>query len=250
MDNNVLKGIVVDNIDPLKSARIKVRIPSLHGVSPDSSLYVQDNSLPWCYASIPFYSAQDCGSFIIPPVGSYVWLLQVEGDDPYYIYIGSSCSSASIYPKYINSENSSMGRYKTKINKSNMPEDLDSLEYGQSGVIFKSQKGSTVLYSDEDNKEFFEIIDRSGQYLKFNCPVSIEDNVGNKSKRINGLELPNGSIIMKSGKSILSLSNNAITANIGNSSMNMTENSIVLSVGRSSITITDNDVIIRRPNDN
>ena len=213
--SNLYCGLVEDNLDPEKIGRIKIRIPGIHGSNPDSKSYTTTKNLNWAYPSMPFYSAYDCGSFIVPPVGCYVWAMQVAGDNPYWVYFGGVPGNGPKMPKPMNSltndnENISMGKYYTPVGESEIPVDLKNLEDAQSGVIFKSQKGHTVKYSDQDENEFFEIIDRSGQSIKLECPVSKEENVANMSRRGNSNTHDGGSIKITSGDATIIMENGNI----------------------------------------
>lgn len=217
MLNGLLCGLVEDNLDPLKIGRLKIRVPALHGTNPGSSSYIPTKDLIWSYPSIPFYAGYDCGSFIVPPVGTYVWTMPVEGENSYLVYFGGVFGTGPVNPKFMNTldpENSagvSMGQYFTPAGEVETPTDLRGLEYGQAGVIFKSQKGHTILYSDQDDNEFFEIIDRSGQKIKMNCPVSSNENKANAARRGTNKTHDGGSIEIQSGNATIKIENGKIT---------------------------------------
>lgn len=200
-------GIVEDNLDPWKIGRVKARIPSLHGSDPSNPLFIPTKSLEWVYPCMPFYAAYDCGSFIVPPVGSYLWMMETAGANSNFVYLGGVYGTGATNPKIMNVKNPSnpnkvsMGQYKTDAGINEIPADLQSDEYAQSGVIFKSQKGHTIKYSDQDNKEYFEIIDRSGQSIRFDCPVSKEKNKGNASRRKGNKKQSGGKITITSNNS-------------------------------------------------
>ena len=67
--NGMFVGICVDNQDPLKIGRIKVRVPIIYGTIPTEDL-------PWADPSFP-YTYHDQGFFFIPEVGAFVtvWFL-------------------------------------------------------------------------------------------------------------------------------------------------------------------------------
>lgn len=211
-----LKGLVVDNMDPLKIGRLRIRVPVLHGASPADPSYMADSSIPWSYPVIPWYGAYDCGSFIVPPVGAYLWVIQTEGDNPTFVYLGGSYGIGSTVPKMMNttdpsnSSNKSMGQWFAPAGKLEIPTESQE-SYTESGVIFKSPKGHTICYSDKDDGEYFKIIDRDGQSIEFICPVSKEDNVGNKSKRVKGSSISGGKLKIHSTGDIVISSDDSIT---------------------------------------
>ena len=227
MEIGLYCGFVEDNLDPLKIGRIRVRIPHLHGSNPNSSMFIPTSELQWAYPCMPFFAGYDCGSFIIPPVGTYVWVIPESGKNSHYVYLGGVYGTGPINPKPMNTLDSSnsagisMGQYFTPAGKSEIPEDLNSTEYGQSGVIFKSQKGHTIKYSDQDGNEFFEIIDRSGQSIKFECPVSKQANVGNASRRGSTGTQSGGTIRIKTGDSEIEMNSEHILLKSKNSTLEL-----------------------------
>lgn len=217
----LLCAVVEDNLDPKKIGRVKIRIPSIHGSNPSSRNYTSTEDLDWAYPSMPFFSAYDCGSFIVPPVGSYIWVMEAAGTPSYYVYLGGVPGSGPKMPKPMNcldpeNPNSvSMGQYYTPIGENEMPVDLQSTEYAQSGVIFKSQKGHTIKYNDQDGAESFEIIDRSGQSIVFECPVSVDENKSNAARRGASKTHDGGRLRIKSSGATITLGNNSVTINSG-----------------------------------
>ena len=223
-DNGLYCGFVEDNQDPLKIGRLKIRIPHLHGTDPNNTEFIPTAGLQWSYPCMPFYAGFDCGSFIIPPVGTYVWVIPMSGKNSHYVYFGGVYGNGATSPKPMNSldpnnsDGVSMGQYFTPVGISEIPSDVKSLEYGQAGVIFKSQKGHTVLYSDQDGAEFFEIIDRSGQSIKFECPVSKKSNIRNASRRTSNTLL-GGTIRITSGSSQIEMNSDHILLKSKNSTI-------------------------------
>lgn len=220
-------GLVEDNLDPLKIGRIRIRIPHIHGADPNSRMFIPTSELEWAYPCMPFFAGYDCGSFIIPPVGTYVWAFPESGENSHNVYLGGVYGTGPENPKPMNtldssnSLNVSMGQYFTPIGESEIPTDLNSTEYGQSGVIFKSQKGHTIKYSDQDGAEFFEIVDRSGQSIKFECPVSQQNNVANASRRGSNGTQPGGTIIIKTGNSKIEMNSDHILLKTENTTLEL-----------------------------
>ncbi len=224
-DFTVMHGIhkarVEYNKDPKTIGRVRVRIPYLHGVD-GQEYFIKSDELPWAYPSISGFSGDDMGSFLIPPVGTYVWVLfqydEENNPDPdSLVYIGGSCGGRPSSPKKMNSFNDeesdmSMGIWYTQGNRVENPVDVfdgKSTLYPENGVLFKSPKGHTIVYNDTDGNEGFTILDRLGQVIHFACPVSVLDNEDNGSRRGNASALNNtqkseeGSvpfILIKSGK--------------------------------------------------
>lgn len=72
----IWRGVVVDNNDPLRLARVKVRVyPIMDAIS--------DEDLPWAEACFP-------GIIMVPQVGNWVWVTFQEGDVHRPVWLGWS----------------------------------------------------------------------------------------------------------------------------------------------------------------
>lgn len=206
-------GVVENNLDPKKQGRVQIRIPQIHGNNPEDITYTPTTQLPWSMPCTPGFTGYDMGSFIIPPVGCYMWVVEAKANPSFFVYLGGTYGIGATQPKVMNvlnpenPEHVSMGEYTTPVGVPERAADfnLPTYEYGQSGVLFKSQKGHTIRYTDQDGAESFEFIDRSGQAIRFVCPVTPELNKGNAARRGESGTQSNGTIIIesanKSGKS-------------------------------------------------
>ena len=67
----LVRGIVAMNDDPKKIGRVRIRIYNIHGTAEEG---IPDDALPWAFGSQP-YAAYNSGSFIVPEVGSTVWVV-------------------------------------------------------------------------------------------------------------------------------------------------------------------------------
>lgn len=61
------RGIVVDNADPLKQGRLKVRVLEAYGLQPVAAI-------PWALPCFPAGGSSDCGFFSLPEKGACVWV--------------------------------------------------------------------------------------------------------------------------------------------------------------------------------
>jgi hypothetical protein len=71
------RGLVLDNIDPEQIGRILVQVPDVLGEIPCS----------WAMPCVPAAGIQ-AGCFIVPPIGSQVWVEFEQGDPDYPIWTG------------------------------------------------------------------------------------------------------------------------------------------------------------------
>lgn len=71
------RGLVINNIDPEQIGRVLVQVPDVLGETPSS----------WAMPCVPAAGIQ-AGCFIVPPIGSQVWVEFEQGDPDYPIWTG------------------------------------------------------------------------------------------------------------------------------------------------------------------
>jgi hypothetical protein len=71
------RGTVLENIDPMQIGRILAQVPDVLGETPSS----------WAMPCVPAAGIQ-AGCFIVPPIGSQVWMEFEQGDPDYPIWTG------------------------------------------------------------------------------------------------------------------------------------------------------------------
>jgi hypothetical protein len=71
------RGLVIENIDPLQIGRVMLQCPDVLGEIPSS----------WAMPCVPAAGIQ-AGCFIVPPIGSQVWVEFEQGDPNYPIWTG------------------------------------------------------------------------------------------------------------------------------------------------------------------
>jgi hypothetical protein len=71
------RGTVVENLDPEQLGRILVEVPDVLGLTPST----------WAMPCVPAAGLQS-GIFIVPPIGSGVWIEFEQGDPDYPIWTG------------------------------------------------------------------------------------------------------------------------------------------------------------------
>src|SRR5258707_2811513 len=71
------RGVVIENIDPLKIGRVMAQVPDVLGEIPSSG----------CMPCVPAAGIQS-GCFIVPPIGSQVWIEFEQGNPDYPIWTG------------------------------------------------------------------------------------------------------------------------------------------------------------------
>jgi hypothetical protein len=71
------RGLVIANIDPEQIGRVLVQVPDVLGEIPSS----------WAMPCLPAAGIQS-GIFVVPPIGSQVWIEFEQGDPDYPIWTG------------------------------------------------------------------------------------------------------------------------------------------------------------------
>ena len=81
------RGMVLNNIDPMNTARLLVQVPDVLGLSTSS----------WAMPCVPFAGVQS-GVFVLPIIGAGVWV-EFEGGNPDFpIWTGGFWGSAAEVP--------------------------------------------------------------------------------------------------------------------------------------------------------
>ena len=196
--SGVYRGRVECVDDPLRLGRVRVRIPSMHGVPEDNDNYdncIPPDQLPWARLSTPFPSGYDYGSLVVPEVGSYVYLMYECGTTS-LVCIGGCYGRDAQNLKPLGSlveddsstkYSSSGGKWYSPVMHNEVPKDyqlgLDNKRRPNISVIYKSPKGASVLINEEDDNESITLLDRLGNALRFLSPVSKSDNFLNGKSR-------------------------------------------------------------------
>lgn len=142
------RGQVVDNQDPLKRGRIRAKVQNL----------LDDQETGWCESSVPFGGMEDYGFFMVPEVGSSVWIEFEAGDLSMPIWSGVWYSSNSI------------------------PSEAKGT-VDPSKKIIKTKKGHIIMFDDTDGNEKIIIQDKTQNNL-----IEI-DSVQNSLKIISQMKL-------------------------------------------------------------
>jgi hypothetical protein len=83
------RGFVIENIDPEQIGRVLVQVPDVFGELPSS----------WAMPCVPAAGIQS-GCFIVPPIGSQVWVEFEQGDSDYPIWTGGFWGTVADVPVF------------------------------------------------------------------------------------------------------------------------------------------------------
>ena len=193
----VMRAKVIRNNDPKKIGRVQIRIPSYHGMPGLTDRFIEDEGLPWAMPCFYGGAGQDFGSFLVPIPGTFVWVVFEDNDIEKPVYLGGVPSKGSALPKTVNNlgdPESPMSAWETIPNMPDAPWDtFDGKPTGvpERNVIYKSQKGSTIMCDDTDGEESLSILDRLGQVIKFFCGVTKSQNASRYRRELNSAETNN-----------------------------------------------------------
>ena len=169
-----MRGVVVNNDDPKKIGRVRVRIYSIHG---DDKSGMKDDDLPWAFPCF-FNTGYNSGTFIVPEVGATVFLLFENGESSKPIYIGGMYGTGKNNLSYTGNTGGRKRFQRIKTRETPFEaEDLDTK------VIYKSPKGSKILINDNDGKESVRVVDALGQLFGMVTPMdaSYSENNGHQT---------------------------------------------------------------------
>ncbi len=137
------RGLVVDNEDPEQLGRLKVRVLSLLGDGVVTG---------WAMPCLPYGGAADQGTLWIPDVDSGVWIEFEEGDLEFPIWVGT------------------FWRKPGGTTELPTPNDADGTAQSvaqspPTRKIFKTAKGHTLQFEDQDGEELVLIYEATNRHL-------------------------------------------------------------------------------------
>jgi uncharacterized protein involved in type VI secretion and phage assembly len=153
------RGLVVDNDDPRKLGRLKVRVPSVLG---------ENVVTGWAMPCVPYGGADNQGLLMVPDVGAGVWVEFEEGALEFPIWVGtfwSMPSGTSELPKPNGSDGAEAGEAQSPPTKK----------------IIKTGKGHTIQLEDKDGEESILIVEGQKGHLVLldQDGITVKDAAGN-----------------------------------------------------------------------
>lgn len=160
--NSFYRAYVVSTSDPLNLGRIQIRIPALH-----SNLV--DAVLPYAYPAVSVGLGNQVGQFILPPIGSLVWVTFEYSDEHRPIYFGG------IPTKYAEGKSQFYGwDVNGGIPKEVTEDDIPSEYTGTQAIVYKSPTGAILYFDSNDLTNKVILKDSHGQALKL---ISATDSI-------------------------------------------------------------------------
>ena len=251
--NGIYRARVENNVDPLHIGRVQIRVPMIHRTI--SSGGTSTDLLPWASYCSSIGAGYNYGSFIVPEIGEYVWVLFEDYDPEKPVYIGSVFGTDSTLEKKYGSDETT-GVWSGVVGANEVP--LESQREAPSHkMVYKSRLGSMMYFDTDEDKNAVAIEDANGQKFKIsssegkvftlmegedNVVVKIHDgkvDIGYEGGRGIQVIPSNGDIVLKASGATITLSDSitmqADSVSVKSSSFNVNANSIKMRGGNVTI---------------
>ena len=160
----LLRGVVVDNKDPEKLGRLKVRVQAAYGEQP------VDN-LPWAWPCFCYGGMLGMFTYAVPEIGAGVWVMFLnkdgEPDATYPVWLGTWQGKDE---KPIQTDGITAKKYwechwykefQTTSGHSLWISDKPKEQF----IDVRDKDGNSVHFHDYENEKYVEIKDRNGSYI-------------------------------------------------------------------------------------
>jgi uncharacterized protein involved in type VI secretion and phage assembly len=130
------RGTVLNNIDPMQKGRLMVQVPDVSGLIPST----------WAMPCFPFTGKQ-MGAYMLPQIGSGVWMEFEQGNPDYPIWSGCWYGSVAEVPALALAGNPVSPNIvlQTALQNSLVISDLPG---PTGGIMLKSTTGATIIVND------------------------------------------------------------------------------------------------------
>jgi uncharacterized protein involved in type VI secretion and phage assembly len=130
------RGTVINNIDPMQMGRLMVQVPDISGLLPST----------WAMPCFPVTGKQ-MGLWVLPVIGSGVWVEYEQGDPDYPIWVGCFPGSAADVPALGLAGNPASPSIvlQTSLQNTIMLSDLTG---AAGGILLKTTTGAFVSIND------------------------------------------------------------------------------------------------------
>lgn len=230
----IVRGMVVDVEDPLKLCRLRVRVPSIHGME-GSANYRPDSELPWAYPSLPANMKQ------VPKLQQFVWILFENSRVDMPVYLGVVLGKQSSDP----SKPVLLGKGGTGGSSTINPSSYEAPYDGNNqGTIFESDKGFSFNYDDGSSPDGS---DGRMKTVKDNTKVEMGTDLHSTTVGDSEVTLTDSGVDIKYKNGSARIDDNGISLSVGGSSITITNSGIILTVGGTSINLTSSSMVLQSP---
>ena len=160
------RGLVVDNQDPEKRARVTLQVPAIMG---------NEAVTHWAEPCLPFGGLVDQGLFLVPEVGSQVWVDFEAGDINHPIWTGTTWQQTDDVPQEASDRSPNMRQLKTP---SGQILSFDDTEGEEEIRLYHPADAELII----DPEGVVQVTDAAGATLVMNAAdssIEITDSNGN-----------------------------------------------------------------------
>ena len=153
------RGIVVDNNDPKKLGRVKIRVPAAYGDQPVENL-------PWTYPTLNYGGMKGMYNYSVPEIGAGAWVMFQNKDG----------KADTTYPVCVGYWQAEQER-PDGVHEAVQDNTADAHYYKE----LKTTSGHQVMLGDKPGEEFVQIIDKDGNFARFDDKdgyIRIQDKNG------------------------------------------------------------------------
>ena len=130
------RATVLNNIDPMQMGRLMVQVPDVSNVIPSS----------WAMPCLPFAGIQN-GFYVVPAIGSGVWVEFEQGNSDYPICVGCFWGSAADVPALALAAPPAIQQVVVQTVQMNTLV-LSDVPGPTGGIILKSTSGAMIAIND------------------------------------------------------------------------------------------------------
>ena len=130
------RGMVLNNIDPMRLNRLQVKVPDVSGLMP----------VTWAMPCVPVAGLQN-GIVALPIIGSGVWVEFEQGDPDYPIWVGCFWGSAVEVPLLANATPPGVQSITMQTALQNGLT-ISDVPGPTGGIMLKSTTGATLIVND------------------------------------------------------------------------------------------------------
>ncbi|HSU19813.1 MAG TPA: phage baseplate assembly protein V [Acidobacteriaceae bacterium] len=130
------RGSVLDNVDPLQIGRLLVQVPDVSNVLPST----------WAMPCMPFAGIQS-GLYVVPEIGSGVWVEFEQGDIDYPIWVGCYWATAADMPSLALAAPPGVQQLVVQTTEQNMLL-VSDVPGPTGGILLKTATGAFISISD------------------------------------------------------------------------------------------------------
>jgi uncharacterized protein involved in type VI secretion and phage assembly len=130
------RGTVLNNVDPMQKGRLMVQVPDVSGVIPST----------WAMPCFSFTGKQ-MGAYMLPQIGSGVWVEFEQGNPDYPIWSGAWFGSVGEVPVLALAGNPASPSVVLQTTQQNALV-ISDLPGPTGGIMLKSSSGATIIVND------------------------------------------------------------------------------------------------------